>query len=744
MIQKNYGSLLDVKNIDYNLIKEYLNKYLASDDENLDFYYSKDNFNLLIKLIRQTEILSGEYDVVVTNPPYMQRRNMNKSLNNFVSSNFLAAGDFYTAFIERCFDFTKVNGFNVLLTTESWMFLSTFIELREYLLNNMTLINLMHMDINLISFSTSAAIWRKFNLNYKTDFKYLNNNNLENDVPISFPIINERCNQIDFFSFKNMPGYIFSYWCPNHLINLFSKNVIGNFYELDSGIKSGNNKLFLKYWYEVDYTKIGQDMKNFDEIFTKHKKWFKQNKGGGFRKWYGNMDHVRNLENGGEEIIKKVDKSSRRLRNPKNYFKPAISWPLIGEDKFSCKFIEQGILNDVAANAIYLEHGIDYYVLGFLNSSVANFIINLINPTVSYPLDTIKSIPFLESNEFYEKNLDDYVKENIQLSKQEWDLNEYSWNFKKHYFLVESTKYLSESFENFLKYIRDIENTIKNNSIELNRFFIELYEMDNYISSNPLLDNINWDYERLIKSFISYVVGCMFGRYSLDEEGLQFAGGNFDLNNYSKFIPDDDNIIPVLDTEYFEDDIVGRFVEFVKICFSEESLEDNLDFIAGALKKKGKTSREIIRNYFLTDFFKDHAKMYKKCPIYWQFDSGKQNAFKCLIYMHRYEPDIIARVRTDYLHKTQKAIEQSLSNCDNIINNSSNKSDITRATKDKSKYIKQLDEIRTYDEALRHMATQNIEIDLDDGVKINYAKFQKVEISIEGEKPKKINLLKNI
>ena len=216
------------------------------------------------------------------------------------------------------------------------------------------------------------------------------------------------------------------------------------------------------------------------------------------------------------------------------------------------------------------------------------------------------------------------------------------------------------------------------------------------------------------------------------------------MNNYSTFIPDDDNVIPVLDTEYFTDDIVGRFVEFVKICFGEETLEENLDFIAGALKKKGKTSREIIRNYFLTDFFKNHSQLYKKCPIYWQFDSGRQNAFKCLIYMHRYEPGIVARVRTDYLHKTQKAIEQNLARCDNIIANSSNKSEVSKATKDKTKYIKQLDEIKVYDEALRHMASQNIEIDLDDGVKVNYAKFQNAEVSMEGEKPKKINLLKKI
>ena len=250
--------------------------------------------------------------------------------------------------------------------------------------------------------------------------------------------------------------------------------------------------------------------------------------------------------------------------------------------------------------------------------------------------------------------------------------------------------------------------------------------------------------EDTIKSFISYAVGCMFGRYSLDQEGLQYAGGEFNLNNYSKFVPDEDNIIPVLDSEYFEDDIVGRFVEFVKICFGEETLEENLDFIANALTKNKKRSREKIREYLLKNFFNDHKKTYKKCPIYWQFSSGKQNGFNCLVYMHRYEPSLVARIRTDYLHKTQKAIEQAISNCDNIINHSSSNTEITRATKDKNKLQKQLKETKQYDEALTHIANQNIEIDFDDGVKVNYAKFQNIEVSREGKKSKKINLLKKL
>jgi len=236
----------------------------------------------------------------------------------------------------------------------------------------------------------------------------------------------------------------------------------------------------------------------------------------------------------------------------------------------------------------------------------------------------------------------------------------------------------------------------------------------------------------------------MLGRYSLNQEGIIYAGGQWDLSKYSKFIPDADNIIPILDTEYFEDDIAGRFIKFVKVTFGENNLEENLDFIATALKKKRNTSREVIRNYFLTDFYKDHVKTYKKLPIYWQFDSGKNNGFKALIYMHRYEPDLVARVRTDYLHKTQKAMETVVVHNERIIENSAGASEKSKAVKTKNKLVKQLEETRKYDEALAHAANQKIEIDLDDGVKVNYAKFQDVEVSREGKKTTKINLLKKI
>ena len=467
---------------------------------------------------------------------------------------------------------------------------------------------------------------------------------------------------------------------------------------------------------------------------------------GDYRKWYGNHEYVINWYNNGFEIKNfKNDKGKLRSR-PQNLqysFLKSLSWSAVTNNKISFRFFPNGFLFDVAGSSVFLDDKYIFYVLGFLNSQITQEFLNIISPTINYSAGYIALLPIIIIEDT--NSINKLVQENIELSKKDWDDFEISWNFKRHPLLKFNSNYIKENFIKWKSFKENQFNQLKNNEIELDEMFSRIYGVNIDKNWDDKFVSIRLaDYESDIKSLISFSVGCMFGRYSLDEECLQFAGGEFDMSNYFKYIPDDDNIIPVLDTEYFEDDIVGRFVEFVKVCFGEETLEENLEFIAGALKKKGKTSREIIRNYFLNDFFKDHVKMYKKCPIYWQFDSGKQNAFKCLIYMHRYDPSLVARVRTDYLHKTQKAIEQNLAHCDNIIVNSSNNSEVTKATKDKSKYIKQLDEIKTYDEALRHISNQHIEIDLDEGVKFNHAKFQKIEISKEGEKTKKINLLKNI
>ena len=380
-----------------------------------------------------------------------------------------------------------------------------------------------------------------------------------------------------------------------------------------------------------------------------------------------------------------------------------------------------------------------------MNTNLCQYLLELIIPTIHFDIGYVGKLPVSGKNK---KDIIKLVKENIELSKLDWDDYEISWNYKTHPFIrFNKSNNLNMIFNYWSEFKIKQFNSLKSNEIVINQHFNEIYNAKDIISTEIIDEKVSItlaDYNSDIKSFISYAIGCLFGRYSLDQEGLQFAGGEFNINNYNKFIPDDDNIIPILDTAYFDDDIVGYFTKFVETCFGSETLEENLDFIAGALSKTNKPSRDIIRDYLLKNFYNNHKKTYKKCPIYWQFSSGKQNGFNCLVYMHRYEPSLVARIRTDYLHKTQKAIEQRIENNNNIINNSSSKQDVARATKEKAKLQKQLKETQEYDEVLAHIANQNIEIDLDDGVKVNYAKFQNIEIKKEGSKTKKINLLKKI
>ena len=384
-------------------------------------------------------------------------------------------------------------------------------------------------------------------------------------------------------------------------------------------------------------------------------------------------------------------------------------------------------------------------MLGLFNSQITQTYLNILNPTVNLQTKDVNNVPILFDEENFEF-INKLVKSNITICKNDWDEQETSITFKKPQLL----QYNKKSIENNYEIYKENKNSqIKqyiNNQTKLNEIFSKLYNLNHINFTN---ENKNFlikpNIKNMITQLISYIIGCIFGRYNPFEEGLVYAGGKFNLDNYSNFIPDDDNIVPVLDTEYFEDDIVNRIIEFIKIVYGEETLEENIAFIANELDIKGNSNREKIRKYLLKNFYDDHVKTYKKYPIYWQFDSGKENAFKCLIYMHRYTPDTLTRIRTDYLHKTRKAIEEQIKTYDKIMENTKNKTEIRTVKKDKTKLIKQIDEIKLYDLALAHIANQKIEINLDDGVKINYEKFQNIEVTDpRTNKKKKINLLKKI
>ena len=692
-----------------------------------------DKINLFKNIIKQSKLLSKKFDIVVTNPPYMGNNGMNPNLKDYIKSNFpLTKTDLFAVFLEKGLEMINDYGFNCMVTMQSWMFLSSFEKFRKKLIETTTISNLLHMDnmVMRIAFGTSATVFRKINLmNYNSTFYHVKLSDVENDIVNPLFFNDENKHNIKQADFDKIPGGPIAYWVTEEIVHAFTNNkLLHDVSVLKSGRSTNgeNNRLF-KFWFEIDFTDITFNANNLNEV---NSKYIPLNKGGSYRKWYGNKDYVSLIE---------------FASNSELDFKESITWSDINSSNFSARLHESGLISNNVGKRAYFDNDNELlYNLGYLNTNLCQFLLNLIIPTIHFDIGYVGKIPVVFQDV---ENVVNLVKSNIEISKYDWDDYELSWDFIKHPFLKFNNNLLNNTFDEWSKIKFNQFNLLKSNEIQLNKSFNEFFNVECLIDVNIDDEKISVNlanYENNVKSFISYAVGCMFGRYSLDNECLQFAGGEFNINNYSKFIPDDDNIIPVLDTAYFDDDIVGYFTKFVEICFGKETLEENLDFIAGALSKSNKPSREKIRDYLLKNFFNDHKKTYKKCPIYWQFSSGKENGFNCLVYMHRYEPSLVARIRTDYLHKTQKAIEQAIANCDNIINHSSSKQEVVKATKDKAKLQKQLKETQEYDEALAHIANQNIEIDLDDGVKVNYAKFQNVQVSKEGKKSKKINLLKKL
>ena len=732
---KEYGSILKIEEVNFNKLTNALSNFKLTNDLNRFKYQNE--IKLCESIINQSITLSQKYDITITNPPYMGNKGMDSKLNNYLKINFKnTKKDLSTVFMERSFNFTKEIGFISMINIPVWMFISSYETLREEIINRKLFINMLHLGRGIFGsdFGTTAFVIRnKYISNYNSTFKQL----YKDSGAVDSISKKEKM----FFNDKNMylfkpnnfdkiPGMPIVYWVSDEILNVFSNfPKFSSYIDAKKGMFTGKNDLFLKYWYEIPFFKLFKTFKPYS-------------KGGEFRRWYGNNLFVINWGIDGRDV--KNFKGSGGV-DEKIFFKKCCTWNLITSSKTSFRaiLIDDFVIGD-AGPAFYPNDDLFLYSLGCLNSKVGDFLLNMLNPTINCSPGVIKKFPFLIKND---EEINELVNENIYLTKEDWDSYELSWDFKIHPLLSFNSNLIHNSFERWSEYSLRRFNNLKSNEERINKIFINMYNLKNdldYFIDEKYVSVFKADYNRDIKSFISYVVGCMFGRYSLDDEGLQFAGGEFNINNYNKFIPDDDNIIPVLDTAYFEDDIVGYFTKFVETCFGEDTLEENLDFIAGALSKSNKSSREIIRDYLLKNFFNDHKKTYKKCPIYWQFSSGKENGFNCLVYMHRYEPGLVARIRTDYLHKTQKAIEQAIANCDNIINHSSSSSEITKATKDKNKLQKQLKETQEYDEALAHIANQNIEIDLDDGVKVNYAKFQNIEVSREGKKAKKINLLKKL
>ncbi|MDK0863978.1 BREX-1 system adenine-specific DNA-methyltransferase PglX [Clostridium perfringens] len=749
---KIYGSLIKVEEFD----KEFLEKrydYISNNPvEHVEYQASKNKQvdELLENLIKQSDIMVKTYEILVSNPPYIGKRDMCEKLSGFIKENYEnSKEDLFSVFMEYSFKKVYEYGHLGFMTPYVWMFISSYEKLRELIIDNKSVSSLVQLEYSAFTEATvpiCTLTLRNYNLNMTGEFIRLTNFPGAEQQPIKVkesidkPTVSYRY-EVKTSEFKRIQGKPFSYWASEKVKNIFeTAEPLGKIAEPKQGMATGENKRFLRLWYEVDINKIGFGCNDSEEANTTNCKWFPYNKGGDFRKWYGNSEWIVNWENDGYEIRSFVDDKGKLRSRPQNrqyYFKEGITWSDVSSSYFGVRYAEKGFIFDVKGSSMFPKKTYKIeLILAILTSKIVSEFLKILNPTISFQVGDLKRLPIILPNKEVEEEIVNLAKENILICKEDWDFFEISWNFVKHPFIIFSTenRLIRDSFENWEQYKLNQFNKLKFNEEKLNKILINLYGLENECSEeieNKYVTIKMPNKENEVKSFISYAVGCMFGRYSLDQDGIVYAGGAFDSSKYKTFKADEDNIIPILVDSYFEDDIVNKFVEFIKATFGEQTLLENIKYIAEVLgKKSNETDREAIRRYFVNEFYKDHINRYKstnkrnKAPIYMLFTSGKLQTFNCLVYMHRYDKTTLSRIRTDYLHELQDRLDIERKSLLDEIDGDYSTKEKNKAKKKLKDIDKQIDELKSYDEVLHHMADMQIKIDLDDGVAVNYEKFK--------------------
>jgi type II restriction/modification system DNA methylase subunit YeeA len=771
-------------------------------------------------VILQHMALEKQYHAVVTNPPYMGSSGMDPLLASFVKEEYPdSKSDLFAVFIERCGEMTAVGGYTAMITQHAWMFLSSYEKLRQQI-NLRNIINMAHLGARAfdeisgeVVQTTAFVTGKSHTAGYLGTYARLIEPTSQDGKEEMF-LAGENRYIANQDNFTKIPGAPVAYWASEALLKAFGVGKrMDNLVNPRQGLATADNDRFLRQWYEVNIYKVSFDSANADEAVRSEKKWFPYNKGGERRQWYGNYDFLVNWENDGYEIRNFTDDMGRLRSRPQNtgfYFREAITWGLITSGGFSIRYRTAGGIHDVSGMSAFTDdHETLLYLLALMSTHLADHVFKMVNPTINLQIGDFNVFPVLE-DEGAKPKVNQIAEKSIELAKHDWYSFETSWDFRRHPMVgnqwliardqqlvpYDRSSLFFDHYSNWKAETLDRFAQLKANEEELNRIFIDIYGLQDELSPEVedkdvtvyrIIDEPDEEERKMryvlskkdaVITLISYAVGCMFGRYSLDEEGLilagqplsdkfvyanqQYAGmagqgGHTPASEIGEcyirlqdgttkkcsFTPDDDNIIPITDEEYFSDDIVTRFVEWIRAAYGTETLEENLRFVADALGGSG-TPRDVIRNYFLKDFYKDHKKTYKKRPIYWLFDSGRRNGFKALIYMHRYDQDTLGRVRVDYLHRLQGLYENAVGSCDSILASSASAAEKSRATKRREKLLRQLEECRTYDQALGHLAGQRIRIDLDDGVKHNHALFQGVELARDGRRAIKVDLLAKI
>ena len=762
---KEYGSILNVESYNWDLLRRFVAAEDTDGQISMDSVGVEDTAEQLNRLIDIGETMARKYWVTCTNPPYAGTSNLSANVNNFVKKNYPdSKADLFAVFIERCRQMTVNNGFQAMITQHAWMFLSSFEKLREKMMLTET-VNMAHLGARAFEeiggevVQTTAFVRCANHVEgYKGTYCRLIEPTSQQGKADMF-ISGQNQYRVGQISFSKIPGVPVAYWISPEVLKLFDERTVGSIADAKSGMTTTDNTRFLRLWEEVNCQKIGFGYSNIADTQDMKYKWFPFCKGGDFRRWAGNESFVVNWFNNGEEIrVAAEGATGGRLVNIDCALRECLVWTKISSANISLRMKKQGIFFSDAAPGVFANRETLYYLLALLNTKYANEIIKLINPTLNFVPGAVSSVP-VKKDEKNKGKIIEIAEGNVQLSEQDWDSFETSWDFQKHP-LLRNVSTISEAFAQWQAECDDRFNRLKVNEEELNRIFIDIYGLQDEL--NPEVEDKDVtvrkaDLQRDIKSLLSYAVGCMFGRYSTYKDGLLFAGEPYSLQAFvdkmnerpgtisaeelerayrnegivvdEMFFPDADNVIPITDEEYLDDDIVSRLCAWLKAVYGADTLEANFDYIAKALGNKGSTSREIIRNYFLNDFFKDHCQTYSvtgsgKRPIYWLFDSGKQNGFKALVYLHRYTPDTIGNLRIDYLHKMQRVYESEINRMQDMMDHSDNAREVAAASKRKDKLAKQLKECREYDEKISHLALSRIELDLDDGVKVNYRKLQ--------------------
>lgn len=736
------GSIIKIdKSVDVDAVRSVVENIKI--ESGLDVFGYDQMKRHILKTLDIIKVMSAKYEAVVTNPPYMNK--FDKTLKKYLKDNYKDySKDLFSVFIYHNMQLLDEDGYAGFLTPLVWMFISSYKDLRLKIISNYHIDSLIQMEYHAfreITVPVDTMILKRSTEKIGT---YLRLVDFKGGMSVQQQKVLEaidnpkveylyKANQNDFYKIPNSP---IAYWASQNLFKDFEKGTpLGQLVDAKQGLATADNKRFLRQWFEVQIDNISFSSRSIEESVESKKKWFPYNKGGAYRKWYGNYDYVVNWQNDGYEIRHFTDNRGKVRSRPQNtdsYFKPSITWSLITSSLFSMRYRLAGSIHDVSGMSLFYKDQDLKIIMGLMNTKVGQYLLSMLNPTINFQIGNIISVPFLASN--YD-NSREIIQNSIKLSEQDWDAFETSWDFKRSSLLTTNAATLQQAYNNWSQEASDRFNQLKSNEEELNKIFIDLYGLQDELTPEEDDKEVSVrkaDQVRDIKAFLSYFIGCVFGRYSLDKDGLAYAGGDWNDFNYQTFIPNKDNIILLADRQYFEDsrDIIVRLKEFLSKTFKPDHLSDNMNFIAQTLDlkkfEKGTNAEQIIRDYFLNDFYKDHSKIYQKRPIYWEFSSGRNKGFKALMYLHRYTPDQLAMVR-QYLHDLQPAMNDLINVDQNLLDQEKTASAKSKYRKTISTLNKQMAEMVKYDQILDHLSQSPVDLDLDDGVLVNHDKLQQGE-----------------